>query len=86
MVYKLYDIQYLDKIINEIEKYDRVKLVKVVTSNNGHRHKLRLGEYIIYDGDNYCEILCGKELMMPFKEAMSQRGYVYTREEKGRGR
>ena len=86
MIYKLQDINDLEKIVNEIEKYDVVTLYKSVRSNNGYYNKLRLGDYYIYDGDNHCDLLCDKSLIAPFKTVMASKGYSLSKERKGRVR
>ena len=41
-------------LLSWLEKYDSVTLFKSVRGKNGFAHKIRMGEYVMFDGDNSC--------------------------------
>ena len=83
MIFKLLNINDLEKIVNEVEKFDSVTLFKSVKAKNGFVHKIRMGEYVMFDGDNSCELICDKSLISLYCNIMKEKGYTLVKERGG---
>ena len=69
----------IENVINEIKGYDTLTLYKSIKNKKGYYSKLKLGYYTFDDGLNNIDVLCDKNLVAYFKNAMNKSGYDFKR-------